>query len=70
VQGRRYQVGCSDTVFIPRGLPHRFLNLSDGEMEMVWVYAGSEPDRSIVKAEYCSGEMLWPGAQLALGEKG
>lgn len=60
VQGRRYELSSCDTAFIPRGLPHRFLNLSDDEMEMVWVYAGSEPDRQIVDAGYCSGELGWP----------
>jgi len=65
VQGRRYELSNCDTAFIPRGLPHRFLNLSDDEMSMVWVYAGSEPDRRIVDAHYCSGELTWPGADLA-----
>ena len=69
VQGRRYKVSGFDTVFIPKGLPHRFLNLSNDEMEMVWVYAGSEPDRRVVAPGYCSGEMLWPGAHLAQGER-
>lgn len=63
VQGRRYELSGCDTAFIPRGIPHRFLNQSDGEMEMVWVYAGSEPDRRIVAAGYCSGELAWPGAE-------
>ena len=58
VQGRRYDLSDCDTAFIPRGLPHRFLNLSDDEMSMVWVYAGSEPDRLIVDSSYCSGELL------------
>ena len=65
VQGKRYELSGCDTAFIPRGLPHRFLNLSDDEMSMVWVYAGSEPDRRIVEAQYCSGELTWPGADLA-----
>lgn len=60
VQGRRYQLSGCDCAFIPRGLPHRFLNLSDEEMEMVWVYAGSEPDRQIIDAGYCSGDLAWP----------
>jgi quercetin dioxygenase-like cupin family protein len=65
VQGRRYELSNCDTAFIPKGLPHRFLNLSDEEMSMVWVYAGSEPDRRIVDSHYCSGELVWPGADLA-----
>lgn len=62
VQGRQYELSDCDTAFIPKGIPHRFLNRSNAEMEMIWVYAGSEPDRRIVKAEYCSGEIAWPGA--------
>jgi len=65
VQGRRYELSAYDCAFIPKGLPHRFLNLSNEEMAMVWVYAGSEPDRRIVDAGYCSGELAWPGAELA-----
>jgi quercetin dioxygenase-like cupin family protein len=63
VQGRRYQLSGCDTAFIPRGIPHRFLNQSEGEMEMIWVYSGSEPDRRIVTAGYCSGELAWHGAE-------
>lgn len=65
VEGRRYQLSGSDCAFIPKGLPHRFLNLSNEEMEMVWVYAGDEPDRKIVGSGYCSGDLAWPGAKIA-----
>lgn len=65
VEGRRYELSGCDTAFIPRGLPHRFLNLSEDEMAMVWVYAGNEPDRRIVSSRYCAGELVWPGAELA-----
>ena len=71
VAGRQYELSGCDTAFIPKGLPHRFINLSEEEMEMVWVYAGSEPDRMVVKAEFCSGAMVWPGISFAkesLGE--
>jgi quercetin dioxygenase-like cupin family protein len=66
VQGKRYELSDCDTAFIPRGIPHRFLNESDDEMAMVWVYAGSEPDRSIVDARYCSGELRWTGTNQAI----
>ena len=65
VEGRRYQLSGNDCAFIPKGLPHRFLNLSNEEMEMVWVYAGDEPDREIVGAGYCSGDLAWPGIKIA-----
>jgi mannose-6-phosphate isomerase-like protein (cupin superfamily) len=60
VQGKQYELSGCDTAFIPRGLPHRFLNRSNEEMAMVWVYAGDEPDRQIVDAGYCSGALAWP----------
>jgi mannose-6-phosphate isomerase-like protein (cupin superfamily) len=60
VQGKQYELSGCDTAFIPRGIPHRFLNKSKEQMAMVWVYAGNEPDRQIVEAGYCSGELAWP----------
>ena len=67
VQGRKYELSDCDTAHIPKGIPHRFLNESNGEMAMIWVYAGDEPDRRIVASGYCSGETAWPGADLAIG---
>ena len=60
VQGQEYQLSEYDTAFIPRHRPHRFLNHSSETMAMIWVYAGDEPDRQIVDASYCSGELVWP----------
>ena len=60
VQARRYQLSGYETAFIPRGTPHRFINHSQEEMAMIWVYAGDEPDRTIVEAGYCSGTIAWP----------
>ncbi len=69
VEGKRYELSGCDTAFIPKGIPHRFLNLSQSEMSMIWVYAGSEPDRRIVASGYCSGETPWPGVEQAQDEK-
>jgi quercetin dioxygenase-like cupin family protein len=55
VAGRRYTLSGCDTALVPQGLPHRFLNESDCEMGMVWVYAGDEPERMIVESFRCSG---------------
>jgi putative monooxygenase len=60
VQGSRYQVSGYDTAFVPEGKPHRFLNQSTAPMAMVWVYAGSEPGRTLVEPEYCDGTLAWP----------
>jgi quercetin dioxygenase-like cupin family protein len=65
VEGKQYELSGCDTAFIPKGIPHRFLNQSQAEMAMVWVYAGSEPDRQIVDAGYCSGVLAWPAPTLA-----
>jgi quercetin dioxygenase-like cupin family protein len=55
VQGHEYKLSGYDTAFVPEGHAHRFFNASDKPMAMVWVYAGDEPDRTLVDAGYCSG---------------
>lgn len=57
VAGREYEVSSYDTACIPQGRPHRFLNRSDQPMAMIWVYAGDEPDRTLVDAGYCEGRL-------------
>jgi quercetin dioxygenase-like cupin family protein len=59
VQGARYELSGYDTAFVPRGRPHRFVNDSDRPMAMVWVYAGDEPERTILDAGYCDGTLRW-----------
>lgn len=62
VAGRRYRLSSCDTAFVPEGQPHRFLNHSSAPMAMVWVYAGDEPERTIIDARYCEGALIWsPG---------
>ena len=61
VMGRRYRLSGYGTAVVPRGLPHRFLNLSEKVMAMIWVYAGSEPTRTLVNARYCAGKWRWKG---------
>ncbi len=55
VAGRRYILSDNDTALVPRGLPHRFLNESRGPMAMVWVYAGDEPERALLRPDFCQG---------------
>ena len=61
VEGNRHELSGFDTAFVPVSRVHRFLNQSAEDMAMIWVYAGSEPERTIVDASYCSGEAPWPG---------
>jgi mannose-6-phosphate isomerase-like protein (cupin superfamily) len=60
VRGKRYQLSGVSNAFVPQGQPHRFLNSGENEMEMLWVYAGDEPDRTVVDDRYCSGALIWP----------
>jgi len=62
VMGRRYQLGGCDTAFVPQGRPHRFLNQAPGLMAMIWVYAGNEPERTVVDTRYCLGALKWERA--------
>lgn len=60
VQGNRYRVTGYDTAFVPEGRPHRFLNESNSPMAMIWVYAGGEPERTLVDPAYCDGTFPRP----------
>lgn len=60
VAGREYTLSGCDTACIPQGRPHRFLNRSDRPMAMIWVYAGDEPDRTLVDPGYCEGRLPLP----------
>ena len=53
--GNRYTLSNCDTASVPEGMPHRFLNESTEPMAMIWVYAGDEPERTLVDAAYCTG---------------
>jgi putative monooxygenase len=64
VQGNSYRLTGCDTAFVPEGRPHRFLNHSKSPMAMVWVYAGSEPERTLLDPAYCDGTLPWPGPGL------
>jgi len=59
VMGKRYRLSNYDTAFVPRGRPHRFLNDSSNGMAMLWVYAGCEPERTILDVRYCEGSLSW-----------
>jgi len=60
VAGRKYLLSDCDTALVPRGNPHRFVNASEEVMGMIWVYAGSEPERTLLDVRYCEGTLVWP----------
>lgn len=55
VAGQEYVLSNNATACIPTGRPHRFLNRSNAPMAMIWVYAGDEPERTLVDPSLCSG---------------
>ena len=61
VSGRSYTLSNCDTAMAPTGAPHRFLNEGTEPMAMVWVYAGDEPERTLVDPGYCVGAKRWEG---------
>ena len=67
VAGREYPLAGCDTACIPQGRPHRFLNRSDAPMAMIWVYAGDEPDRTLVDPGYCEGVLPLESLAATLG---
>jgi 2-keto-3-deoxy-L-rhamnonate aldolase RhmA/quercetin dioxygenase-like cupin family protein len=48
VEGRRYSMSDYSTALEPRGRVHYFVNETNEPMEMVWVYAGPQPQRIVV----------------------
>ena len=48
VEGRKYSLGDCATAMVPRGRVHYFINESNGQMDMVWVYAGPMPERIVI----------------------
>lgn len=64
ILGRRYRLSDCGTAMVPRRRPHRFLNESTKPMAMVWVYAGSEPEREIVDTGFCRGSIGWTESLL------
>jgi quercetin dioxygenase-like cupin family protein len=62
VAGREYHLADCDTACIPQGQPHRFVNRTAAPMAMIWVYAGDEPDRTVVDSELCLGVRAAPPA--------
>ncbi len=55
IAGREYELMDCGTACIPQGRPHRFLNRSNQPMAMIWVYAGDEPERTLLDPAHCEG---------------
>jgi len=54
VDGRQYTMSNNATAFQPRGKCHYFINNSNEPMAMIWVYAGSLPERIEMSEAACT----------------
>ena len=46
IDGEHHQASRHDTIFIPEGLPHRFINAGPGPMTILWVYSTDRVTRT------------------------
>ena len=49
VDGQRHELLPYDTAFIPAGIPHRFINVGDGPMRILWAYSSVHTTRTFVE---------------------
>jgi quercetin dioxygenase-like cupin family protein len=56
VEGRRYELSDRATALQPRGRVHYFANEAAVPMAMLWVYAGSRPERLVVSESCATSE--------------
>jgi quercetin dioxygenase-like cupin family protein len=50
IDGRHREASATDVVWIPAGVPHRFVNPSDNQpLRIFWTYASAEATRTLVE---------------------
>ncbi len=49
IDGERTRLQRYDTTYIPAGIPHRFINVGDGPMLILWVYDTDEVTRTFTE---------------------
>lgn len=53
VEGRHYNLADNGTALCPRGRCHYFINETQQQMAMIWVYAGPVPERMVMDEKCC-----------------
>jgi quercetin dioxygenase-like cupin family protein len=56
VAGRRYSLSDKATIFVPEGVPRQLVNESSESVDLIWVYAGKEPERSVIDPDFCASK--------------
>ena len=48
VEGERHRIKPFDTTYIPAGVPHRFLNVGETWMKIMWIYGSLDVKRTLI----------------------
>lgn len=57
VDGKRHPVRPLDATYVPQGIVHRFVNVGDVPMRILWVYSTTDAQRTLVETGRSMGHL-------------